>query len=85
MNAAERSIRLSGVDLVDGTPVLDIKPYVPEYDCPRRIGDPGAGAIEENYSDVRVAVRMKLRQDDRGGRGGGEGAVMWTGKKGTVQ
>jgi len=24
----------SGVDIVDGTPVLDIKPYIPEYDCP---------------------------------------------------
>ena len=23
---------LSGVDLLDGTPVLDIKPYIPEYD-----------------------------------------------------
>ena len=22
-----------GVDLLDGTPVLDIKPYVPEFDC----------------------------------------------------
>lgn len=56
VNAAERSIRLSGVDLVDGTPVLDIKPYVPEYDCPRPMGDP-----EENGSDVRVAVSVKLR------------------------
>ncbi|CAN0506406.1 unnamed protein product, partial [Laminaria digitata] len=35
VKAAERSIRLSGVDLVDGTPVLDIKPYVPDYDRPR--------------------------------------------------
>eukprot|EP00941_MAST-03F_sp_MAST-3F-sp1_P002523 g2523.t1 len=24
---------LSGIDLLDGTPVLDIKPYVPFYDC----------------------------------------------------
>jgi len=23
---------ISGVDLVDGTPVLDIKPYLPRYD-----------------------------------------------------
>ncbi|KAL7530469.1 hypothetical protein ACHAWF_003386 [Thalassiosira exigua] len=27
------SLLLSGLDLVDGTPVLDIKPYVPHYDC----------------------------------------------------
>lgn len=24
----------SGVDMVDGTPVLDIKPYIPQYDYP---------------------------------------------------
>lgn len=24
-----RTVHLSGIDLVDGTPVLDIKPYVP--------------------------------------------------------
>jgi hypothetical protein len=23
-----------GVDLLDGTPILDIKPYIPEYDAP---------------------------------------------------
>ncbi|WP_300794079.1 tRNA (N6-threonylcarbamoyladenosine(37)-N6)-methyltransferase TrmO, partial [uncultured Akkermansia sp.] len=26
-------LHLSGVDLVDGTPILDIKPYVPLADC----------------------------------------------------
>ena len=26
------SVRVEGLDLVDGTPVLDIKPYIPEYD-----------------------------------------------------
>jgi len=24
---------IDGVDVVDGTPLLDIKPYVPEFDC----------------------------------------------------
>ncbi|CAB3373761.1 Hypothetical predicted protein [Cloeon dipterum] len=28
------SIYFSGVDMVDGTPVLDIKPYIPHYDSP---------------------------------------------------
>ncbi|XP_071444525.1 tRNA (adenine(37)-N6)-methyltransferase [Hetaerina americana] len=28
------SVYFSGVDMIDGTPVLDIKPYIPEYDCP---------------------------------------------------
>ena len=27
-----KRVHLSGVDLVDGTPVIDIKPYVPHYD-----------------------------------------------------
>lgn len=27
-------LEISGTDLVDGTPVLDIKPYVPTYDAP---------------------------------------------------
>lgn len=27
------SLLLSGLDIVDGTPVLDVKPYVPHYDC----------------------------------------------------
>ena len=27
-----REVHLSGIDLVDGTPILDIKPYVPVYD-----------------------------------------------------
>ena len=28
------SVRVRGLDLVDGTPVLDLKPYVPFYDAP---------------------------------------------------
>lgn len=28
------TVYLSGVDMIDGTPVLDIKPYIPEYDYP---------------------------------------------------
>lgn len=30
----DRTIYFSGVDMVDGTPVLDIKPYIPQYDSP---------------------------------------------------
>lgn len=30
---ASFSLLLSGLDIVDGTPILDIKPYVPHYDC----------------------------------------------------
>ncbi len=27
------TLTVEGVDLLDGTPVLDIKPYIPEFDC----------------------------------------------------
>ena len=27
------TLRLEGLDLVDGTPVLDVKPYIPYYDA----------------------------------------------------
>jgi tRNA-Thr(GGU) m(6)t(6)A37 methyltransferase TsaA len=26
-------LEIEGVDVIDGTPLLDIKPYVPEFDC----------------------------------------------------
>ena len=29
------SLKVSGLDVLDGTPVLDIKPYYPPYDRPR--------------------------------------------------
>uniref|UniRef100_A0A8C4TJ18 tRNA (adenine(37)-N6)-methyltransferase n=1 Tax=Erpetoichthys calabaricus TaxID=27687 RepID=A0A8C4TJ18_ERPCA len=29
------TIYLSGIDMIQGTPVLDIKPYIPEYDSPQ--------------------------------------------------
>ena len=31
---------MSGIDLLDGTPVLDIKPYIFDYDSPKSICDP---------------------------------------------
>ncbi|KAM9330651.1 tRNA (adenine(37)-N6)-methyltransferase [Gastrophryne carolinensis] len=30
---------LSGIDLIQGTPVIDIKPYISEYDSPRHMDD----------------------------------------------
>ncbi|MCW5977512.1 MAG: tRNA (N6-threonylcarbamoyladenosine(37)-N6)-methyltransferase TrmO [Bryobacteraceae bacterium] len=45
-------LELADVDIVDGAPLLDIKPYVPEFDC-----YPGtrAGWFDESTSDRRVA------------------------------
>ena len=30
-------LRLRGVDVLDGTPVLDLKPYVPDFDAPTAV------------------------------------------------
>lgn len=33
LGVEERSIRVRGLDAIDGTAVLDVKPYLPEYDA----------------------------------------------------
>jgi tRNA (Thr-GGU) A37 N-methylase len=40
-----QTIRFAGVDLVDGTPVIDIKPYVTRFDRPP--GDPKCGWFDQ--------------------------------------
>jgi tRNA-Thr(GGU) m(6)t(6)A37 methyltransferase TsaA len=34
-------LKVSGLDAIDGTPVLDIKPYLPDYDYTSEIKTPG--------------------------------------------
>jgi tRNA (adenine37-N6)-methyltransferase len=41
VDVAGTAVRFRGVDLVDGTPVLDLKPYVSTFDCPP--GQPRCG------------------------------------------
>ena len=33
----ENLLEIAGVDMLDGTPLLDIKPYVPEFDAPGEV------------------------------------------------
>lgn len=33
-------IKVTGLDAINGTPVLDIKPYIPEHDSPARVKIP---------------------------------------------
>src|SRR5262245_64556810 len=51
------TIRVAGVDLLDGTPVLDVKPYVPEFDhvAAERIG----------WFEGKVAAVHEVRADQR--------------------
>lgn len=48
---------LGNVDILDGTPLLDIKPYVPGFDRPEKAK---AGWLEDEQGKVRSA-----RSDDR--------------------
>jgi tRNA (Thr-GGU) A37 N-methylase len=43
-------LRVQNVDMLDGTPLLDIKPYVPEFDGTAEVR---AGWLEEARKTVR--------------------------------
>jgi tRNA-Thr(GGU) m(6)t(6)A37 methyltransferase TsaA len=49
------TLEVSGLDVVDGTPLLDIKPYVPEFDSfpDSRAGWLDRGATDRNNADGR--------------------------------
>ena len=53
------SLQIQDVDVVDGTPLLDIKPYVPEFDVHQvdQIGWIGnkTGGVEEIMDDGRFS------------------------------
>ena len=51
------TIHLAGVDILDNTPVLDIKPYIPQYDSPRP-RDIGGTDVSEGADDNNVSVRV---------------------------
>ncbi len=54
------SLLLSGLDIVDGTPILDIKPYVPHYDC---VGYTDNGNIDAANKSAG-AVGKQFHDDD---------------------
>ena len=72
-------IRVAGADLMDGTPIFDIKPYLPYADCkPEALGgfasapkeatltvDIPAGLLERIPEDKRSALTGVLAQDPR--------------------
>jgi tRNA (Thr-GGU) A37 N-methylase len=45
LNVTGPSIGFAGVDLVDGTPVIDLKPYVTRFDRPP--GEPRCGWFDQ--------------------------------------
>jgi tRNA (adenine37-N6)-methyltransferase len=58
VEVAAATLTFAGVDVVDGTPVIDIKPYVTRFDRPP--GDPRCGwfdqvSIDERATPARIA------------------------------
>jgi tRNA-Thr(GGU) m(6)t(6)A37 methyltransferase TsaA len=41
VSVADGRVTVAGLDAIDGTPVLDIKPYYPQYDAPQGVAVPG--------------------------------------------
>ncbi len=51
-------VNVRGVDVLDGTPLLDIKPYAPAFDAP-------PGAVRSGWMEGRAASVTETRADDR--------------------
>jgi tRNA-Thr(GGU) m(6)t(6)A37 methyltransferase TsaA len=51
-------ILVEGLDLLDGTPVLDLKPYVPLFDAP-------AGAVAAGWFEDRAELIFERTSDER--------------------
>jgi len=55
------TLHLSGIDLVDGTPILDVKPYVPDSD---RVPDASPGWIQDApFPSLAVAFAPRALDD----------------------
>ena len=57
------TLRVAGIDLLDGTPVLDLKPYVPPFDQ--------VEATSWGWLERRAAEVHRTRADDRFGKRAG--------------
>jgi tRNA-Thr(GGU) m(6)t(6)A37 methyltransferase TsaA len=50
---------IRNVDILDGTPLLDIKPYVPEFDSPEKICIGWLQKVRKNITDQKSDSRFK--------------------------
>lgn len=50
---------VDGADLLDGTPIYDIKPYLPHIDCHPEATAGFAGAVKEHSLDVEIPEDLK--------------------------
>jgi len=71
------TIELSGIDLLDGTPVLDIKPYIPEYDRPSqshsqeqdKTGNRDSCNVAETFSEICSGNAREMNPQNNGDSG----------------
>ncbi len=52
-------LHIQNVDIMDGTPLLDIKPYVPEFDSPQNIRTGWLGQARKTVSSRKSDDRFK--------------------------
>ena len=52
-------LHLANVDILDGTPLLDVKPYVPDFDRPRHARTGWIGAARHEVSAVQSDDRFE--------------------------
>jgi len=55
VDVAAGRVRVQGIDLLDGTPILDVKPYLPMLDA---FPEAGHGWLEP-YLEARIEPRLK--------------------------
>ncbi|MHC1791428.1 tRNA (N6-threonylcarbamoyladenosine(37)-N6)-methyltransferase TrmO [Solidesulfovibrio sp.] len=58
VSVAGNVLTVRGIDVLDGTPLLDIKPYAPAFDAP-------AGPVRSGWLDGRKDAVAATRSDDR--------------------
>jgi len=57
INIEENILRVKDLDIIDGTPLLDIKPYVPEFDI--------RDATKNGWLEKNIGKLSKLKDDGR--------------------
>jgi len=57
------SVYFGFVDVVDGTPLLDIKPYVPHFDC---FSDARSGWVDKHFVDGQIPEATTTKRTNLG-------------------
>ena len=59
LNAVEEdTLKIENVDIIDGTPLLDIKPYVPEFDAQAEVKTGWLAEVKKQVKQVKSDNRF---------------------------